>query len=89
MVVDLEARKVTDEQIVQSPPFVAVFPARRSPKTQISVRLPVDVIDALKATGPGWRGRRDDALRKAEGLKRLMPFMNLREYARHDLTLKL
>jgi uncharacterized protein (DUF4415 family) len=38
------------------------------PKRQISLRLDPDVIDAFKATGKGWQGRINDALRKAAKL---------------------
>lgn len=39
-------------------------PAVESPKRRISLRLDPDVIDAFKATGKGWQGRINDALRK-------------------------
>ena len=35
-----------------------------APKKQaISIRLSPDVLEALRATGPGWQARADDALR--------------------------
>lgn len=38
--------------------------AQTAPKKQaISIRLSPDVLQALRATGPGWQGRADDALR--------------------------
>jgi len=43
-------------------------PAVEAPKRQISLRLDPDVIDAFKATGKGWRGRINEALRKAAQL---------------------
>lgn len=68
----------TEEDFRQARPFAEVFPdlaesIRRSrgrpaveaPKRQISLRLDPDVIDAFKATGKGWQGRINDALRKA------------------------
>lgn len=43
--------------------------ARRGPqkaptKIPVSLRLSADVVNHFKATGPGWQGRIDDALRK-------------------------
>jgi uncharacterized protein (DUF4415 family) len=68
----------TEEDFKNARPFAEVFPEiaesiRRSrgrplvekPKRQISLRLDPDVIDAFKATGKGWQGRINDALRKA------------------------
>jgi uncharacterized protein (DUF4415 family) len=43
-------------------------PPVESPKQQVSVRLDADVLSRLKAGGPGWQGRMNDALRKALGL---------------------
>ncbi len=43
-------------------------PPAAAPKRQISIRLSPDVIEAFKATGPGWQSRMDEALRKAAGL---------------------
>ena len=40
-------------------------PKALSPKRQISLRLDPDLIDRLKASGPGWQGRVNDILRKA------------------------
>ncbi len=38
--------------------------AQKAPKkAAISIRLSPDVLEALRATGPGWQGRVDDALR--------------------------
>lgn len=71
----------TEEDFKRARPFAEVFPElaesiRRSrgrpavemPKRQISLRLDPDVIDAFKATGKGWQGRINDALRKAAKL---------------------
>ena len=72
----------TEEDFKNARPFAEVFPElaesiRRSrgrpaveqPKRQISLRLDPDVIDAFKATGKGWQGRINDALRKAAKLR--------------------
>ena len=37
-------------------------------KTSITLRLDPDVLTAFRATGPGWQGRMNEALRKAAGL---------------------
>jgi uncharacterized protein (DUF4415 family) len=71
----------TEEDFKNARPFAEVFPefaesirrsrgrpAVESPKRQISLRLDPDVIDAFKATGKGWQGRINDALRKAAKL---------------------
>lgn len=71
----------TEEDFKNARPFAEVFPdlaesIRRSrgrpavdmPKRQISLRLDPDVIDAFKATGKGWQGRINDALRKAANI---------------------
>jgi uncharacterized protein (DUF4415 family) len=42
-------------------------PKLDAPKEQISVRLDPDVLAALRATGPGWQARMNEALRKAFG----------------------
>jgi uncharacterized protein (DUF4415 family) len=71
----------TEEDFKNARPFAEVFPelaesirrARGRPavearKRQISLRLDPDVIDAFKATGKGWQGRINEALRKAAKL---------------------
>ncbi len=68
----------TEEDFKNARPFAEVFPdlaesirrargrpAVAAPKRQISLRLDPDVIDAFKATGKGWQGRINEALRKA------------------------
>ncbi len=71
---------VTDEQIAQARPFAEVFPEfaeriRRNlggrpkasnPKQAISIRLDSDVVAKFKATGPGWQGRMNEALKQAK-----------------------
>lgn len=39
-------------------------PRLERPKAQITLRLDQDVIDGLRATGEGWSGRVNDALRR-------------------------
>ncbi|MFG1461743.1 BrnA antitoxin family protein [Xanthobacter sp. DSM 24535] len=43
-------------------------PPVEHPKQQISVRLDVDVLEALRKSGPGWQARMNAVLRKAVGL---------------------
>jgi uncharacterized protein (DUF4415 family) len=44
--------------------------AQRAPtKKLVSLRLDPDVLEKLRASGPGWQGRANAALRKAVGLK--------------------
>ena len=52
------------------PHILAAFPRTRGPqkaprKVALSIRLSPEVVDHFKATGPGWQGRIDDALKKA------------------------
>lgn len=35
------------------------------PKRQITLRLDADIIERFRASGPGWQGRINEALRKA------------------------
>ncbi len=40
-------------------------PQRTATKRPISLRVDADVLESYRATGPGWQGRMNDALRKA------------------------
>lgn len=59
-----------------SPELLAQFPRtkrgrgpQKAPtKVQVAVRLSPDIVDRLKAGGPGWHRRMDDLLRQALGL---------------------
>ena len=42
-------------------------PKLANPKRQVTLRLDGDLIDKLRATGPGWQTRVNDMLRKAAG----------------------
>lgn len=72
--------ETTDEDLANARPFAEVFPdlmesIKRSrgrpkldePKRQVTLRLDADVIEKLKASGPGWQTRVNDVLRKAVG----------------------
>jgi uncharacterized protein (DUF4415 family) len=73
--------ELTDEMMARARPADEVFPAEivaqlvRKPgrpplaptarKKSVGIRLSPDVLDALKATGPNWQRRADEALRDA------------------------
>jgi uncharacterized protein (DUF4415 family) len=74
---DGEVREIAAEDVARFKPFSAL-PAseqkvllklrRRGPqkaprKVPISIRLSLDVAEGLRATGNGWQGRADEALR--------------------------
>jgi uncharacterized protein (DUF4415 family) len=42
-------------------------PRLENPKRQVTLRLDGDVIDRLRATGPGWQSRINEILKKAVG----------------------
>ncbi len=46
-------------------------PIGKRPKVQVALRLDTWIIDAFRATGPGWQSRINDAL--LEGSKKLKP----------------
>jgi len=74
---DGEVREITAEDVALFKPFTALPAAeqkvllglrKRGPqkapkKVPVSIRLSPDVAEALRATGSGWQGRADDALR--------------------------
>ncbi|HEX7781418.1 MAG TPA: BrnA antitoxin family protein [Sphingobium sp.] len=43
-------------------------PKSDAPKRQVTLRLDPAVIDGFRASGPGWQGRINEALKKALGL---------------------
>jgi len=75
---DPDARELTDEDFRRMRPHAEVeaeLEARRrgrprqgAVKTSVTMRLDPDVLDAWKATGPGWQSRMNDVLRRAVGL---------------------
>jgi uncharacterized protein (DUF4415 family) len=63
----------TEEDFKNAKPFAEVFPdlaeaiRKRGPartKEAISIRLDIDLVEKLRATGPGWQSRVNDALRE-------------------------
>ncbi|MCW5723392.1 MAG: BrnA antitoxin family protein [Maricaulaceae bacterium] len=43
-------------------------PKSARPKQLVSIRLDPEVLERLRASGPGWQSRVNEALRKAVGL---------------------
>ncbi len=39
-------------------------PGKKPPKAQVTLRIDQDVLDALRASGPGWQVRANEALRQ-------------------------
>jgi uncharacterized protein (DUF4415 family) len=75
---DPDAPELTDEQIAKARPFAEALPElaqafRRargrpkleSPKQQVTLRLSPEVLEAFKASGPGWQTRIDETLKKS------------------------
>jgi uncharacterized protein (DUF4415 family) len=72
-----EVREITAEDVALFKPFSALpvaeqsvllklhrrGPQRTPKKVPISIRLSPDVVEGLRATGTGWQGRADEALR--------------------------
>ncbi|WP_044561485.1 BrnA antitoxin family protein [Azospirillum sp. B4] len=78
---DPDAREWTDEDFAQARPAAEALPAAvlaafegarkrgrpiaANPKVKVMLRLDPDVVEAFRATGPGWQTRMNDALRAA------------------------
>ncbi|GJD34209.1 BrnA antitoxin family protein [Methylobacterium aerolatum] len=75
---DPDAREATDAELAQMrparealpPALYAALTKRGRPKAeakavQVTLRVPPDVLDAFKASGPGWQTRMNEALAKA------------------------
>jgi uncharacterized protein (DUF4415 family) len=72
-----EVREITAEDVASFKPFSALpaseqkvllklrkrGPQKSPKKVPISIRLSPDVAEGLRATGNGWQGRADEALR--------------------------
>jgi uncharacterized protein (DUF4415 family) len=76
---DPDDSEATDAELAQAKPFAEAFPElcesiKRArgrppvdkPRRQISIRLDPDVIAKFKATGKGWQGRINEALKRAK-----------------------
>lgn len=62
---DPDAQPLTDEEWEQAKPTIRRGrPKLEHPKIPTSIRLDADLVDAFKATGPGWQTRVNAVLRE-------------------------
>lgn len=61
---DPDTVELTDADIAQMRPLRG-RPRLARPKAALTMRVDADVLDAIKATGPGWQTRINDLLRDA------------------------
>ena len=59
-----ELPELTEEMLARAAVNRGGRPVSANPRKLISLRLPADVIDRWKATGPGWQTRMADRLSK-------------------------
>ncbi len=59
-----ELPELTDEMLARAKVNKGGRPVSENPRKLLSIRLPVDVIERWKATGPGWQTRMADRLSK-------------------------
>ncbi len=59
-----ELPELTDEMLARATVNKGGRPLSANPRKLISLRLPVDVIERWKATGPGWQTRMAERLGK-------------------------
>ena len=59
-----ELPELTDDMLARAKVNKGGRPVSRNPRKLLSIRLPVDVIERWKATGPGWQTRMADRLSK-------------------------
>ncbi len=59
-----ELPELTDEMFARAKVNKGGRPVSENPRKLLSIRLPVDVIERWKATGPGWQTRMADRLSK-------------------------
>ncbi len=57
--------ELTEEMLTRAKVNKGGRPVSANPRKLISIRLPVNVIEKWKATGPGWQTRMADRLSKA------------------------
>ena len=60
-----ELPELTDEMLVRAVVKKGGRPRSANPRKLISLRLPAEVIQRWRATGPGWQTRMAEALKKA------------------------
>lgn len=61
-----ELPELTDEMLAQGKVNKGGRPRSVNPRKLISIRLPEDVIQKWRATGPGWQTRMADRLSKVQ-----------------------
>lgn len=59
-----ELPEITEEMLARARINKGGRPISSNPRKLLSIRLPVDVIDRWKATGPGWQTRMAERLSK-------------------------
>jgi uncharacterized protein (DUF4415 family) len=59
-----ELPELTDDMLASAKVKKGGRPVSVNPRKLLSIRLPVDVIERWKATGPGWQTRMADRLSK-------------------------
>lgn len=57
-----ELPEITDDMLSRAKVNKGGRPVSENPRKLLSIRLPVDVIERWKATGPGWQTRMADRL---------------------------
>jgi uncharacterized protein (DUF4415 family) len=60
-----ELPQLTEQALARAVVNKGGRPLSANPRKLISIRLPVDVIDRWKATGPGWQTRMAERLSKS------------------------
>lgn len=60
-----ELPELTEDMLARAKVNKGGRPLSQNPRKLISLRLPVDVIERWKATGPGWQTRMAERLSKA------------------------
>jgi len=59
-----ELPELTDEMLARAQINKGGRPPSTNPRKQLTLRLPADVIERWKATGPGWQTRMAERLSK-------------------------
>ena len=59
-----ELPELTNDMLARATVKRGGRPVSENPRKLLSIRLPVDVIDRWKATGPGWQTRMAERLSK-------------------------
>lgn len=61
-----ELPELTEDMLARATVNKGGRPASANPRKLISLRLPADVIERWRATGPGWQTRMADRLSKVQ-----------------------